>query len=307
MAATGVEAAARPHHQMQAGTRQHPVQQRVAKTRRGPEKTGPAACGGVHGLLQLRNVLLHARPPPQGKQRRVRMTVVFYRVAARHDFAQQIGVLAHGCANAKEAGLGLVLIQQVEHLRRDLRVWPVIKRERHPALRRRSGRQARNRLAQRRRTGKKHPGHHQCMVERHRRQAPRPQGRPPQPHQRHQSVQSQRAPHQRHRLPTPGLRGLPGMFRRRQALPALRKSCLIGGCPLKHAVRRTIRRIRRTVRCAMGSIAGRAMSHMGACMRVCRGRAHFNPLHRHAWPRPQPWLPAPEPGWRRAPPCDQWR
>ena len=54
------------------------------------------------------------------------LTVIFNGVASAHDFLCKVRVAQHAFADAKKSGAGCAAIEQLKHLRRDIRIRPII-------------------------------------------------------------------------------------------------------------------------------------------------------------------------------------
>lgn len=133
IAVARVVAAARPGRQLQALARQHRLEEQVAQAGHGAHEARRAAGHLGHALLRLRHLLRQPARAIERKGVRVVLGVVLDLVAAPHDVARQRGVGAHALANAKEGGARAGRFEQVQHLRRDGGVGPVIKGQRHLA------------------------------------------------------------------------------------------------------------------------------------------------------------------------------
>ena len=54
------------------------------------------------------------------------LTVILNDVSAAHDFSSKVGVAQHEFADAKKGGAGPITLEQLKHLRRYIRIGPII-------------------------------------------------------------------------------------------------------------------------------------------------------------------------------------
>ena len=122
----GVEPAYRPAGQSQTHPGEHRVEKRIAQAGRRAEKERPPAGDRDQGVLRGLQLPRHAARAHDGKVVAMVLAVVFNRVAAANDFPAQRRVTRGLVTNAEKRGPGGVTVQQVQHLRCDLRVGPVV-------------------------------------------------------------------------------------------------------------------------------------------------------------------------------------
>ena len=133
IAVDAVEAPPRPGDVLQAGAMHSVVEQGIAKAHRGAEEDRRGAGRLLDRLARGPELAGEAAGQGQGETQRVRVRVILDAVAPAQDLARQCGFGLDPFADAEEARLGAVSVQDVQDARRDERIGPVVERERNIA------------------------------------------------------------------------------------------------------------------------------------------------------------------------------
>src|SRR5690349_19435634 len=97
------------------------IQQWAAQTSRSPEKCGPRASERMYDDLRRLDLAPQRGWRITGKSIRMPVAMVLHAVPAADDIAHDLWVGSGTPADAEEAGLGSVPVQQIQHLRRHVR------------------------------------------------------------------------------------------------------------------------------------------------------------------------------------------
>jgi len=129
-----IEAAPSPADVAQAGTGKHRIEQRISKSHRCSKKLWCASRDTLDDLLRPGDLPVHAIKTAQGEDFGVSPAVVFDTMTARMYLTDDFGMGRCFPADAEEAGLGAMPIQEIQNSRSDGRVRAVIKGEGNLAL-----------------------------------------------------------------------------------------------------------------------------------------------------------------------------
>jgi hypothetical protein len=129
VAAHRVVAAAGPCNIAQAGPRHDRIQEWSAQAGGGAEEHRRPTRNAADYCLRRFYLAPQGAQAIAGEGVRMATGVVLDAVAAPHDIAHDVGIGGDFFADAEEAGLGAMLVKQVEHLWCYLRIRPVIESE----------------------------------------------------------------------------------------------------------------------------------------------------------------------------------
>src|SRR3984885_14380907 len=129
IAVDSIKTTPRPACQSQFESRQHWIEQGTAQTRGSAKENRAPACYIADSLLGARNFIAECTRPEQGKDVEVAVAVVFDHVPTMHDFAPELGIFLNALADAEKRRLGLILIKNIEHTRRDRALRAIINTE----------------------------------------------------------------------------------------------------------------------------------------------------------------------------------
>ncbi len=137
LATQRIETASCPARELQAEARQNRIQKGVSQAR-GCSKEPGALARHAADLMLCSLDLIGDRARAQDREAvQMAMRVILDRMATARHFASQFGVPSHSLTDAKESCLRAVLVEQVEHARRDLGIGPVVDRQGDGSSRRR--------------------------------------------------------------------------------------------------------------------------------------------------------------------------
>src|ERR1700736_1715284 len=136
-----VEASPGPACEPQSEVRQYRLQKGAAQTGRRAKESWPLSRDRLDRGLSSLDFRCKTRRTEHGEPMEMMLTVVLNRMTTADDFPRQFRVLLDTLADAEKSSFGAMLIQQIEHARRNCRIRPIVNRNRYRSGRRRCSRQ----------------------------------------------------------------------------------------------------------------------------------------------------------------------